>query len=82
MKWSQKSQFSTSSPLKIDLKVWMIKGFWKLKNWKMGEMEECRFLRRELGFDENNSYFRDFHQILGRAVVFTARWKNGKNGKD
>jgi len=33
----------------------------------------------DLGFDQNGSHFRDFHQILGKVVVFKA--KSNKFGK-
>ena len=42
-------------------------------------MGNCRFLPQVLDFDQNESYFRDFHQILGNTVVFKA--KSNKLGK-
>ena len=53
----------------------------------MEKMEKCRFHPQILHFDQNESYFRDSHQILGKTVVFKSdseklgSCKNGKMGK-
>jgi hypothetical protein len=38
-------------------------------------MEKCRFHPQILHFYQNESYFRDFHQILGETVVFNAKYE-------
>ena len=36
-------------------------------------MEKCRFHPKLLDFDQGESHFRVFHQILGQTVVFEAK---------
>jgi hypothetical protein len=53
----------------------------------MGKWENAVFHPQILDFGQNESYFRDFHQILGKTVVFKVKfekfgrlqkWGNGK----
>jgi hypothetical protein len=61
--------------------------FENLESCKSGKMEKRRFHPQLLDFDQEESHFRDFHQILGQTVVFKAKFeklescKNGKNGE-
>jgi hypothetical protein len=57
------------------------------KIWKVAEMGKCRFYPKLLDFDQEESHFRDFHQILSKTVMFKAKfekfgklqkWENGK----
>jgi hypothetical protein len=68
----------------IFIKFWVIQSCLKQNptSWescKNGKNGKKPISSSNLGFDQNESHFRDFHQILGKTVLFKA--KSSKLGK-
>jgi hypothetical protein len=64
----------------IFIKFWVRQSCLKLNHtsWescKNGKMGKRRFHPKILEFGQNESHFRDFHQVLGKTVVFKAKFE-------
>jgi hypothetical protein len=64
----------------VFVKFWVRKSCLKqnsknLESCKNGKVGKRRFHPQLLDFDQEESHFREFHQILGKTVVFKAKFE-------